>query len=214
MGHPLRRTRRRLRRPADQEVLLGEAIKTALGIGRGKHKTLVDRFAYPTGGTGMVYERMAQFVREHGGQVHLRFPGPPRVARGTRVRGLQLADGRMGTFDHVISTMPLTLLVEGLDVLPDDVARAVASLTYRNTILVYLHVDGADLFPDQWLYVHSPELATGRVTNFRNWVPELYGDAKTRSSRSNTGATTRTRSGPNPTPRSPRGPQPKCAPPA
>ena len=35
---------------------MGEAIKSALGIGRGKHKTLVDRFAYPTGGTGMVYD--------------------------------------------------------------------------------------------------------------------------------------------------------------
>jgi protoporphyrinogen oxidase len=158
---------------------MGEAIKSALGIGRGAHKTLVDRFAYPTGGTGMVYERMAQFVREHGGQVHLGSPVRRVLHDGRRVRGLQLADGRMGTFDHVVSTMPLTLLVEGLDVVPDDVVRAVASLTYRNTILVYLHVDGADLFPDQWLYVHSPDLATGRVTNFRNWVPELYGEKET-----------------------------------
>src|SRR5207237_4716886 len=39
---------------------LGEAIKAAVGIGKGNHKTLVDQFAYPTGGTGMVYERMAQ----------------------------------------------------------------------------------------------------------------------------------------------------------
>src|SRR4029077_14313196 len=28
-----------------------------------------------------------------------------------------------------------------------------------------------------WLYVHSPDLGTGRVTNFRNWVPQLYGDS-------------------------------------
>src|SRR5439155_3375229 len=45
---------------------LGEAIKAALGIGGGKHKTLVDQFAYPTGGTGMVYERMAERVRQWG----------------------------------------------------------------------------------------------------------------------------------------------------
>src|SRR5207245_7573632 len=38
---------------------LGEAIKAAFGIGGRGHKTLVDQFAYPTGGTGMVYERMA-----------------------------------------------------------------------------------------------------------------------------------------------------------
>jgi protoporphyrinogen oxidase len=53
----------------------------------------------------------------------------------------------------------------------------VDGLTFRNTILVYLNVGAADLFRDQWLYVHSPELRTGRVTNFRNWVPELYGDS-------------------------------------
>ena len=47
------------------------------------------------------------------------------------------------------------------------------SLTFRHTILVYLHVDAERLFDDQWIYVHSPELRLGRVTNFRNWTREL-----------------------------------------
>ena len=81
--------------------------------------------------------------------------------------------------DDVISTMPLTLMVRQLDDLPADVQEAVDSLTYRNTILVYLEVYGENLFPDQWLYVHSPELGVGRNANFRNWVPEICGDAKT-----------------------------------
>jgi protoporphyrinogen oxidase len=59
--------------------------------------------------------------------------------------------------------------------LPAVVADGVASLRFRNTILVYLNVASADLFKDQWLYIHSPELGTGRVTNFRNWVPEMVG---------------------------------------
>jgi protoporphyrinogen oxidase len=42
-----------------------------------------------------------------------------------------------------------------------------------------LNIDAKDLFPDNWLYVHSPDLQTGRITNFRNWVPELYGDSRT-----------------------------------
>jgi protoporphyrinogen oxidase len=28
-------------------------------------------------------------------------------------------------------------------------------------------------FPDQWIYVHSPHIRTGRITNFGNWVPTL-----------------------------------------
>ena len=41
-----------------------------------------------------------------------------------------------------------------------------------------MEVDATDLFSDQWLYIHAPEAGVGRITNFRNWVPQLYGDAK------------------------------------
>jgi protoporphyrinogen oxidase len=158
---------------------LGEAVKTALGLGKGKHKTLVDQFAFPTGGTGMVYDRMAERVRQWGGQIHLRQPVKQVVHEEQQVKGLAFADGRFEPFDHVISTMPLTLLVRGLGELPRAIEEAVGALRFRNTILVYLHVDGTDHFPDQWLYVHSPDLLVGRVTNFRNWVPELCGKART-----------------------------------
>jgi protoporphyrinogen oxidase len=156
---------------------LGEAIKSALGIGQSKHKTLVDQFAYPTGGTGLVYDRMAQFVADNGGLIRFKTPVQSIVHHEGQVRGVELADGSVRAFDHVISTMPLTLLVRGLGNLPNEVEHAVTQLRFRNTIVVFLNVASTDLFRDQWLYVHSPELGTGRVTNFRNWVPELYGDS-------------------------------------
>ncbi len=158
---------------------LGEAIKSALGLGKNKHKTLVDQFAYPVGGTGMVYERMAEHVRKRGSRIHLHSPVRRLLHDDRRVRGIEFLDGTWEPFDHVISTMPLTLMVKSLDGLPPHIEAAIDQLRFRNTLLVYLHVDGVDLFPDQWLYIHSPDLLVGRVTNFRNWVPELYGDAKT-----------------------------------
>ena len=93
-----------------------------------------------------------------------------------RVTGIELADEGTETFDHVVSTMPLTLLVRGLGELPAEVEQAAAELTFRNTILVYLCVDASDLFPDQWFYIHSPDLRMGRLANFRNWAPELCRD--------------------------------------
>ncbi len=159
---------------------LGEAVKSVLSPrSRGRHKTLVDRFAYPLGGTGAVYERMAEQVEALGGRVQLRSPVSRVLHAGQAVSGVELADGSHEAADHVISTMPLTLLVRGLDNPPAGVAKAAAALKFRNTLLVYLHVDSAALFPDQWIYVHSPELGMGRVTNFRNWVPELTAGAKT-----------------------------------
>jgi protoporphyrinogen oxidase len=158
---------------------LAEALKNALGIGKAKHKTLVDQFAYPTGGSGMVYERMAQRVREWGGAIHLGCPVQQVIHEDRVVRGLKFPDGRFEPFEHVISTMPLTVLVRGLGDQPAAVSEAVKSLRFRNTLLIYLHVSGTDHFPDQWLYIHSPDLLMGRVTNFRNWVPELNGNTDT-----------------------------------
>ncbi len=160
-----------------KKLTLGEVIKNALRLGGGHHRTLTDEFGYPTGGTGMVYERMADFVNTVG-KVHLQCPVKRVLHSDQRVGGVELADGTRKHFDHVISTMPLTLLVRGLDGVPQPVSRAVNSLKFRNTIVAYLHVAGEDLFPDQWVYVHEPNLQVGRITNFRNWVPHLYGPSE------------------------------------
>ncbi|WP_128547329.1 FAD-dependent oxidoreductase [Larkinella soli] len=163
-----------------KKLSLGEAVKNALKGGKGNtHKTLIDQFAYPTGGSGMIYERMADYVNRHGGRVHLKTPvhavgGEDEENRRT----LLLEDGTRRTFDHIISTMPLTLLVSRLPGVPADIRRRVESLTYRNTILIYLKVEGENLFPDNWLYIHSKELQTGRITNFSNWVPEIINGEK------------------------------------
>ena len=151
------------------------AIWNALSAGKGnKHKTLVDRFAYPIGGTGAVYQKMADHIEENGGKIRLksRIVGVNTLQK--KVTGLKLADGSEPVFDHVISTMPLTHLVNSLPSKPKLVEDAVASLSFRNTILVYLEVQNKDLFPDNWLYVHTPGIKCGRVTNFRNWSKDLY----------------------------------------
>ncbi|MFO1036821.1 MAG: FAD-dependent oxidoreductase [Geminicoccaceae bacterium] len=157
---------------------LGEAVRDMLGLNKGSHRTLVDLFAYPTAGTGEVYERMSRAVVEAGGKVHLSRPIRKVATDGSTVIGIEPTDGPPLAFDHVVSTMPLTHLVRGLGTLPAEVERATANLRYRNTILVFLHVEAVDLFKDQWVYVHAPSVGTGRVTNFRNWVPELYGEQR------------------------------------
>ena len=162
-----------------QDFSLGAALRGAFGGAAGRHRTTLDRFAYPIGGTGRVYERLARRIKRAGGRVHL----GARVERvrhdGRRVTGVAVAGGAWVACDHVISTMPLTLLVRALGEAPPSVVDATASLRFRNTVIVYLHVAGTDLFPDQWLYVHEPRLRVGRITNFRNWVPELCGPSPT-----------------------------------
>ncbi len=149
-----------------QRFSLARACWSALGMEKVVHKTLVHRFPHPLRGAGTVYERMAQRIRDWGGTIHL---GCPITGLAENDRCLRLADGTSPTFDHVVSTMPLTLLCRSLPDLTDTLRHAIDQLVFRNTILIYLNVKHADLFPDQWLYVQSPEVRLGRVTNFRNW---------------------------------------------
>jgi protoporphyrinogen oxidase len=157
---------------------LGAAIRAAVWKNGGAaHRTLADQFAYPLEGTGMVYSRMRQAIENRGGKVHLNTPIQRVVADGRRSRGVQLANGSVREFDQVISSMPLTVLVSRLMDAPAEVREAAGQLTFRNTILVYLRIASPNVCPDNWLYVQEPQLRAGRITNFRNWVPSLYGDS-------------------------------------
>jgi protoporphyrinogen oxidase len=157
-----------------KKLSLYEAIKSAIfGGGGEKHKTLVDQFAYPKQGTGQVYDRMKDYINKNGGKVHLKTPVDSIISRGKKVTGLKLTNGKEIQYDEVISSMPLTLLIQRLKNVPPDVVKANAQLKFRNTLIVYLRVKAKDVFPDNWIYVHSDELRTGRITNFRNWVPSI-----------------------------------------
>lgn len=146
--------------------------------GKTKHKTLVDQFAYPIGGTGMVYERMRDYVEQNGGKVHLTAPVKRVICKNGSVGSLELDNGEVKAYDHVISSMPITTLVNNMDEVPNQVIEANNQLKFRNTLLVYLKVEGQDVFPDNWLYVHANDLQMGRITNFCNWVPEINNGEK------------------------------------
>lgn len=158
-----------------KKLSLFEAIRNAINQGKNnKHATLVDMFAYPVKGTGSVYLKMANRMVANGGSLFLNTGVEKVITSGRIVTGLELNSGEIREYDYVISSMPLSLLVTRLPETPFDIKELAHSLKFRNTILVYLLVDRPDLFPDQWLYVHSSDLKMGRITNFRNWVPQLY----------------------------------------
>ncbi|MEL6105774.1 MAG: FAD-dependent oxidoreductase, partial [Planctomycetota bacterium] len=98
-----------------REFSLWEAFTSAISKKRKeRHKTLVDRFAYPIGGTGIVYDRIANKIAALGGRIHTSKSVMAVTREETRVTGLEFVDGERTRFDHVVSTMPLTLLVDCL----------------------------------------------------------------------------------------------------
>lgn len=160
--------------------LWAAVINAILGDKNNKHKTLVDQFAYPNNGTSTIYERAAEYVTNNGGHLYLSSPVKRLIKdESDKVIAVELEDGSIKVGDYFVSTMPLTTVILGLDNVPNNIREASDKLYYRNTILVYLEVDSMHLFRDNWLYIHSPEVKHGRITNFRNWSKELYRDKKT-----------------------------------
>lgn len=153
---------------------LYEAIKSAFLSGGGeKHKTLVDEFSYPSKGCGVVYENMAQAIIALGGKIHT----------NTQVKGIQTLNKKAKALltnkgivegDIIISSAPFDEMVCSLDELEPEIKALASKLKFRNTILVYIEVEAKQAkFEDNWIYVHSPNAKTGRITNFANWSAGL-----------------------------------------
>jgi protoporphyrinogen oxidase len=79
--------------------------------------------------------------------------------------------------DHVISSLDVRGLVRSLrPAAPEPVRRAGEGLRYRDFLVVALILDQKDLFPDNWIYIHSTGVKVGRIQNFGNWSPHMLGD--------------------------------------
>ena len=143
-------------------------------------KTLIDAFDYPRKGPGMMWDAVLESVRHSGDEIQLNTAVEKIVWLPGGVESVHTAAGTVrGT--HYLSTLPVRELVEKLDPPPPaDVLEAARSLKYRDFLTVALIVNQADLFPDNWIYIHDPDVKVGRIQNFKNWSPEMVPDpAKT-----------------------------------
>jgi protoporphyrinogen oxidase len=145
--------------------------------------SLIEEFQYPKYGPGMMWERCTEKVEKLGGSVALSTPvtAIQRDERGAV--SVTVVDGdetRTVTADHVISSMPISALVKVISpAAPDEVIAAADDLRYRDFLTVSLVVPEEFSFPDNWIYIHSPEVRVGRIQNFGSWSPYLVKDGRT-----------------------------------
>ncbi len=161
------------------------AIKKAMLGMKGKSpKTLSGEFLYPRTGPGEFYYRLKERVSEGGGQFIFK-----RTLTGIRhnannVSSIEVEDARTGKreempVEYLFSSMPLPSMIMALDPAPpDEVLQAARNLRFRDFLVVNLILDKERIFPDQWIYVHSPEVKLGRVQNYKNWSPAMVIDPK------------------------------------
>ncbi|MGH9387715.1 MAG: NAD(P)/FAD-dependent oxidoreductase [Vicinamibacterales bacterium] len=158
-----------------QGLSLARAIlnATALNKRSTEIKSLINEFEYPRLGPGQMWETCRDLVVARGHSVRL----------GHRVTRLDVSNNQVTSIacdtgngeevlpvDHVISSMPLRTLVRDLrPTPPPEVTAAAEGLTYREFLVVALMLRREHLFPDNWIYIHTPGVKVGRIQNFNNW---------------------------------------------
>ncbi|MBE9187119.1 NAD(P)/FAD-dependent oxidoreductase [Microcoleus sp. LEGE 07076] len=159
---------------------LTTAIINAL-FGSNDTKTLIKEFDYPALGPGMMWEKFAEAVESKEGKVYLDTKVISFEREGNKIKSITAEqNGELVQYsaDHFITSMPISALVARMKPQPpEEVLHAARSLKYRDFLIVALIVDRKDLFPDNWIYIHSPEVKVGRIQNFKNWSAALVPDA-------------------------------------
>ena len=154
------------------------AAKAAFFGNKGnKVKSLISEFNYPRFGPGQMWDAMTEAIEEQGGEVRLESPVDRLELAGNRVVEVSAAGVTYTLPDSVISSLPLRNMVEMISPPPpQEVLDAARGLRYRDFLTVALVVDGEDLFPDNWIYIHEPSVQVGRIQNYRSWSPWMVPD--------------------------------------
>ena len=174
-----------------KNLSLKQALRNALlSASRGRDgqtiTSLIEQFHYPRFGPGMMWERCESVIGQRGA----------RTVRSIHVNRIRHARGRVESVSGTtltgertefegsdfVSTMPLRELMFALTpVPPAQVLDAASRLRYRDYLTVVLVVNRTEVFPDNWIYIHSPDVKVGRIQNYKNWSPYMVPDSATTS---------------------------------
>ncbi|HSP37967.1 MAG TPA: NAD(P)/FAD-dependent oxidoreductase [Frankiaceae bacterium] len=163
--------------------------------------SLIEEFQYPKYGPGMMWEAAAEKVEAGSGHIVLEekvstvhweqgkgATGVTTVVTGGYGPGAGAPEASRQDIgaekhysgDEFISSMAFSSLLKSLDPKPPaDILAAADALKYRDFLTVALVVPESVGFPDNWIYIHSPEVEVGRIQNFGSWSPYLVKEGKT-----------------------------------
>ena len=141
-----------------------------------KVTSLISEFNYPRYGPGQMWEQMTEDIQKLGGKVLLNHKVTKLEFAGDRCTRVHVGD-QVFEPSAVISSLPLRNTVGMADPHPRrEVMAAARGLRYRDFLTVAVVLDGEDLFPDNWIYIHDPNVNVGRIQNFRSWSPWMVPD--------------------------------------
>jgi protoporphyrinogen oxidase len=153
----------------DIKRVLGNVVLDRDDAGWGPNAT----FKYPrSGGTGGLFERIQPYVQDN-----LRL-NAPTVAVDFAQKEVVLEDGHRVRYDHLLSTMPMDLLVRSIDgEVPDEVREQADLLRHSGSYIVGVGINQPSPSKKCWMYFPERNCPFYRLTYLSNYSPEVVPDA-------------------------------------
>jgi len=164
-----------------KNLSLFKAILNSLNINRSGEiiTTLIDEFKYPKYGPGMMWETAYKKLIEKNHEIKLKTK-VSKITKKTNHYIIETNSGEEYYAKHILSSMPLAHLPSTVYPSPDKkVISSGADLGFRDFLSVALVIDTENTFPDNWIYIHEPDVKVGRVQNYGSWSPYLVKEGKT-----------------------------------
>ena len=117
----------------------------------------ISNFRYPSRNGFFAY--LEPFLRQT--DLHL---DHELVALSPRRRALTFRNGRTATYDEVISSIPLPVLIPLIEGVPADVLAAAERLACSTCVIVNLGVGRADISEAHWTYFYDRDICFTRVS--------------------------------------------------
>jgi len=121
-------------------------------------------FRFPKkGGTGAIYEGIAKPLQQ---RIHL---GCEMTGIDMDQKIVTFMGGRCESYDVVINTSPLDLMISRCRYIPEQVREAVGGLVHNGGLIAGLGFDGRKDDSRCWMYFPESNSPFYRVTNFHNY---------------------------------------------
>ncbi|MFA6428759.1 MAG: NAD(P)/FAD-dependent oxidoreductase [Candidatus Buchananbacteria bacterium] len=166
-----------------KDLSLWQLLKTFVYKQEGQIKSLIEKFNYPKFGPGMFFERMAEEIKKNRGEILLNSKLIKIIHQQGKISSLITKNTLTGettelVANNFISSMPLNEMLKILDPEPPaEIMFLVKKMRFRSFFDVCLIVNKKEIVPDNWIYIHEPEVRLMRLQNFKNWSPFMSPDS-------------------------------------
>ena len=155
---------------------LKNIILRVLGI-KADPATYFTKYMYPRKGISLLFEGMADVVRQRGSCIRLNSPVTRLERDGDGIRRVIYRSGGVEQSfdcDLVLSTLPLPSLVNMMTpALPKAVVEHAAKLRYRSLKLIYIVLRRDRMTDYHWVYLLDEQFRVNRVSEQKNVSPDM-----------------------------------------